>query len=73
MLLRIGVDIAVARLAEGWRASRDCVQYPGIAASFSSSQEPVRMDYVEHAGIRIAKPLYDFVNSEALPGTSIGT
>ena len=30
------------------------------------------MDYVEQAGIRIAKPLYDFVNSEALPGTSIG-
>ena len=29
------------------------------------------MDYVEQAGIRIAKPLYDFVNSEALPGTSI--
>ena len=29
------------------------------------------MDYVESAGIRIAKPLYDFVNSEALPGTSI--
>jgi malate synthase len=31
------------------------------------------MDHVEHAGIRIAKPLYDFVNSEALPGTLIGT
>ena len=30
------------------------------------------MDYVEQAGIRIAKPLYEFVNSEALPGTSIG-
>jgi malate synthase len=29
------------------------------------------MDYIEQAGIRIAKPLYDFVNSEALPGTSI--
>lgn len=29
------------------------------------------MDYVESAGIRIARPLYDFVNSEALPGTSI--
>jgi malate synthase len=29
------------------------------------------MDYVETAGIRIAKPLYEFVNSEALPGTSI--
>ena len=29
------------------------------------------MDYVKSAGIRIAKPLYDFVNSEALPGTSI--
>ncbi len=29
------------------------------------------MDYVEQSGIRIAKPLYDFVNSEALPGTSI--
>jgi malate synthase len=29
------------------------------------------MDYVEQAGIRIAKPLYDFVTSEALPGTSI--
>ena len=31
------------------------------------------MDYVEQSGIRIAKPLYDFVNSEALPGTSIGS
>ncbi|MDR3532685.1 MAG: malate synthase G [Rhodopila sp.] len=31
------------------------------------------MDYVESAGIRIAKPLYDFVNREALPGTSIGS
>ncbi|PPQ38478.1 malate synthase G [Rhodopila globiformis] len=30
------------------------------------------MDYIEQAGIRIAKPLYEFVNSEALPGTSIG-
>jgi malate synthase len=29
------------------------------------------MDYVEQSGIRIAKPLYDFVNSEALTGTSI--
>ncbi len=29
------------------------------------------MDYVESAGIRIAKPLYNFVISEALPGTSI--
>jgi malate synthase len=29
------------------------------------------MDYVEQAGIRIAKPLYNFVNDEALPGTSI--
>jgi malate synthase len=29
------------------------------------------MDYVESAGIRIAKPLYDFVAGEALPGTSI--
>jgi malate synthase len=29
------------------------------------------MDYIEQAGIRIAKPLYEFVNSEALPGTSI--
>jgi malate synthase len=29
------------------------------------------MDYVEQAGIRIAKPLYDFVDREALPGTSI--
>ena len=29
------------------------------------------MDYVASAGIRIAKPLYDFVNGEALPGTSI--
>jgi malate synthase len=29
------------------------------------------MDYVEQSGIRIAAPLYDFVNSEALPGTSI--
>ena len=31
------------------------------------------MDYVELAGIRIAKPLYDFVNGEALPGTSISS
>jgi malate synthase len=30
------------------------------------------MDYVASAGIRIAKPLYDFVNGEALPGISIG-
>jgi malate synthase len=30
------------------------------------------MDYVEHAGIRIAKPLYEFVNTECLPGASIG-
>ncbi len=30
------------------------------------------MDYVESAGIRIARPLYDFVNSEAVPGTAIG-
>ena len=30
------------------------------------------MDYVEQAGIRIAKPLYEFVNTECLPGTSIG-
>ena len=29
------------------------------------------MSYVESAGIRIAKPLYDFINGEALPGTSI--
>ena len=29
------------------------------------------MDYVEHAGIRVAKPLYEFVNNEALSGTSI--
>ena len=29
------------------------------------------MDYVAQAGIRIAKPLYDFVNGEALAGTSI--
>ncbi len=29
------------------------------------------MDYVEQASIRIAKSLYEFVNSEALPGTSI--
>ncbi|HBK09520.1 MAG TPA: malate synthase G, partial [Acetobacteraceae bacterium] len=31
------------------------------------------MDYIAQSGIRIAKPLYDFVNSEALPGTSIGS
>jgi malate synthase len=30
------------------------------------------MDYIESAGIRIARPLYDFVNGEALSGTSIG-
>ncbi len=29
------------------------------------------MDYIEAGGIRIAKPLYDFVSSEALPATSI--
>jgi malate synthase len=29
------------------------------------------MDYVEQSGIRIAKPLFDFVNSEALPGTGV--
>ncbi|HEY0423872.1 MAG TPA: malate synthase G [Rhodopila sp.] len=29
------------------------------------------MDYVKSSGIRVAKPLYDFVNSEALPGTLI--
>jgi malate synthase len=29
------------------------------------------MDYIESAGIRIARSLYDFVNSEALAGTSI--
>jgi malate synthase len=29
------------------------------------------MDYVESAGIRIARPLYEFVASEALPGTAI--
>jgi malate synthase len=29
------------------------------------------MDYIEQASIRIAKPLYDFVNSEALPGTGV--
>src|SRR3954453_13084757 len=38
---------------------------------FFSPQEAPRMDYIEQTGIRIAKPLYDFVNSEALPGTSI--
>jgi malate synthase len=31
------------------------------------------MDYVEQSSIRIAAPLYKFVNSEALPGTSIST
>jgi malate synthase len=30
------------------------------------------MDYVAQSGIRVAKPLYDFVNNEALPGTAIG-
>ncbi len=30
------------------------------------------MEYVDRAGLRIAKPLYDFIESEALPGTSIG-
>jgi malate synthase len=29
------------------------------------------MQYIEHSGIRIAKPLHDFVNDKALPGTSI--
>ena len=29
------------------------------------------MDYVESAGLHIAKPLYDFVNNEALPGTQV--
>jgi malate synthase len=31
------------------------------------------MEYVELAGLRIAKPLYEFVDSEALPTTSIDT
>jgi malate synthase len=29
------------------------------------------MEYVDSAGLRIAKPLFDFIESEALPGTSI--
>ncbi|HEY4043081.1 MAG TPA: malate synthase G, partial [Rhodopila sp.] len=29
------------------------------------------MDFIEQSGIRIAKPLYEFVNSEALPGTGL--
>jgi malate synthase len=29
------------------------------------------MDYVEKAGIRIAKPLFDFVTDEAVPGTGV--
>jgi malate synthase len=29
------------------------------------------MDYVRQSGIRVAKPLYDFVNGEALPGTPV--
>ena len=29
------------------------------------------MNYVESAGLRVAKPLYGFVNTEALPGTAI--
>jgi malate synthase len=29
------------------------------------------MDYVQTAGIRIARPLYEFINGEALPGTSV--
>jgi malate synthase len=29
------------------------------------------MDYVAQSGIRIAKPLYEFVTREALPGTSV--
>src|SRR3954447_1012817 len=40
-------------------------------SGFFFPQEASRMDYVEQAGIRIAKPLYNFVNGEALPGTSI--
>jgi malate synthase len=31
------------------------------------------MDYVESSGIRIARSLYDFINNEALPGTSVGS
>src|ERR1700742_3498924 len=46
---------------------------PISPASCSPHQEAIRMDYVESVSIRIAKPLYDFVNSEVLPGTSIGT
>jgi malate synthase len=30
------------------------------------------MDYVEQAGLKIAKPLYDFIGDEALPGSSVG-
>jgi malate synthase len=29
------------------------------------------MDYVHSAGLKIAKPLHDFVNGEALPGTGV--
>ncbi|WP_428486527.1 malate synthase G [Rhodopila sp.] len=31
------------------------------------------MDHVESAGLRIARPLYDFLDTEALPGTSVGS
>ena len=30
-----------------------------------------RLDHVEAGGLRIARPLYDFVTAEALPGTGI--
>jgi malate synthase len=29
------------------------------------------MDYVDAGGLRIARPLYDFVNDEAIPGTGV--
>ena len=29
------------------------------------------MDYSEAGGLRIAKPLYEFVNAEAIPGTGV--
>ena len=30
-----------------------------------------RMEYVEAGGLRIARPLYDFINHEVIPGSGV--
>jgi malate synthase len=57
----------------GWQPVWIAAYIGDFRPFYPRRQEPTRMDYVESAGLRIAKPLYDFVNSEALPGTSIGS